>query len=228
MLGTVEAIEAAVVAALQEEFGYTACAVLRAGPEANSRTPGTHALGVAIEVAREPWATLWSERDEPMGDADERLLEMVAAHVGAAVDAAQRREALAHACRAAAGALAGAAGASDRVRTAVAAGRRLMTGRALHDLALASVLLSAPPAGPPPEDLAGALALLRHATERWDGAGTPDGLAGEEDPARGADPGRLRRAAAGAARRRRQPLRSRRRPTRCSPKRCNRTVEVTD
>ena len=41
VLGTVEAIEAAVVAALQEEFGYTACAVLRAGPEASSRTrPG--------------------------------------------------------------------------------------------------------------------------------------------------------------------------------------------
>ena len=37
--------------------------------------------------------------------------------------------------------------------------------------------------------------LVRHEHERWDGAGYPDGLAGEDDPARLADHPRLRRAA---------------------------------
>jgi HD-GYP domain-containing protein (c-di-GMP phosphodiesterase class II) len=106
-----------------------------------------------------------------MGDADARLLEMIAAHVGTAVAAAQRHEALERILVRAGAALTAAEG-DDDARTAVAVGRRLGLGdAALRDLALAALMADEGVATPidehavtlrdePPTTLPDALAML--------------------------------------------------------------------
>ncbi|MFL5580742.1 MAG: diguanylate cyclase [Gemmatimonadaceae bacterium] len=175
-LRTVDDVVHQATVALREEFDYTAGGVVRTGSDA----PPAGGLGVAIEADGEQWGTLWASSDEPMGDADARLLEMIAAHVGAAVAAAARQEELERILLGAAAALAEADG-SDDTRTAVAVGRRLGMGdAALRDLALA-VLLRGEPASTAADALDGARALLLHAREHWDGTG-PGGAAGDAIP----------------------------------------------
>jgi GAF domain-containing protein len=86
-------VVAATVEELRDVYGYAEPGVLRA--DADGRLPAAR-VELLVPIARhgEPWGALTLRGPEPFGDDDQRLLETIAGHVGAAVGAADRREAL--------------------------------------------------------------------------------------------------------------------------------------
>jgi diguanylate cyclase (GGDEF)-like protein len=129
-LPTVAAVVAATEAALRDDFGYARAAVVAGEPE------GEEDGAVPIKVVGRPWGVLRVEGEE-LGEANRRLLETIAAHVGAAVVGAGRLETLERACAAAADEIVWGGPAA----LAVAVGRRLgMEPPALRDLGLAALL----------------------------------------------------------------------------------------